>query len=56
VPFLNDVWADTTRMGDYVIQVLAIMWPGIHDQVQVLQQLAGAAYQKAHAALANGDR
>jgi hypothetical protein len=54
VPFLNQVWSDTIRMGDYVIQVLAIMWPGIRDQVQVLQQLAVAAYGQARAALGTG--
>jgi hypothetical protein len=54
VPYLGEVWSDTIRMGTYVVQVLAIMWPGIRDQVQVLQQLAGDAYGQAHAVLGSG--
>jgi len=54
VPFLHRVWSDTFRLNNYVIEVDAVMWPGVRNPALALHQLATAAYDKARAALVVG--
>jgi hypothetical protein len=50
-PFLHQEWRAIFCLNNFVIQVAAIMWPGVPHPATVLNQLAQAAYTKARGAL-----